>query len=345
LKIGKKWTKFPVIQGGMGIGVSAGRLAGSVAACGGAGTISAVGIGYRQVDHFKAFLESNLRAMEEEFQKARSLSVDGVVGFNIMTVITDYVTYVKKAVSLKADFIVSGAGLPLELPKFVKGTDTQAVPIVSSAKAAKIILKIWKKKWEYIPQLIVIEGPEAGGHLGFKASYFEKEEKETLEDLLLSVREAIAPFEEQVKDKIQLVVAGGIVTPEDVKAALDMGADGVQMGTRFIATEECDADPRYKQKYVEAKEEDVIIIQSPVGLPGRALKNQFTVEGAKERARCRNCLTPCDPSKTIYCIADALERAVRGDVDGGLLFTGSQVGKIHSIKSVKEIFAEIEAVL
>ncbi len=337
--------KFPVIQGGMGIGVSLGRLSGSVAACGGAGTISAVGIGYRQADHFKAFLESNLRAMEEEFQKARSLSADGVVGFNIMTVITDYVTYVKKAVALKADFIVSGAGLPLELPKYVKGTETQAVPIVSSAKAAKIILRTWKKKWEYIPQLIIIEGPEAGGHLGFKASYFEKGEKESLKDLLMSVREVIAPFEEQLKEKIQLVVAGGIVTPEDVKAALDMGADGVQMGTRFLATEECDADPRYKQKYVEATEEDVIIIQSPVGLPGRALKNPFTLEGAKDRMRCRNCLTPCDPATTIYCIADALERAVRGDVDNGLLFTGSQVGKIHSLKKVKEIFAEFEAIL
>jgi len=345
VKIGKKWTKFPVVQGGMGIGVSAGRLAGSVAACGGVGTISAVGIGYKQVDHFKAFMESNLRAMEEEFNKARALSKDGVIGFNIMTVIQDYVTYVKKAVALKADFIVSGAGLPLDLPKFVKGTGTQAVPIVSSAKAAKIILKTWIKKWEYIPQLIVIEGPEAGGHLGFKASYFQKGEHETLKDLLASVREAVAPFEAQMKEKIQLVVAGGIVTPESVKEALDMGADGVQMGTRFIATEECDADPRYKAEYVKATDEDVMIIQSPVGLPGRAIKNPFTLEGAKDRAKCRHCLTPCDPAKTIYCIADALERAVRGDVNGGLLFTGSQVGRIHSIKPVREVFQEIEKVL
>ena len=166
-----------------------------------------------------------------------------------------------------------------------------------------------------------------------------------MQDLLTSVRQAIAPFQEHVQEKIQLVVAGGIVTPEDVKAALDMGADGVQMGTRFIATGECDADPRYKQKYVEATEDDVLIIQSPVGLPGRALKNQFTLEGAKSRMKCRSCLTPCDPATTIYCIADALERAVRGDVDGGLMFTGSQVGKIHSMKSVKEIFDEIEAAL
>jgi NAD(P)H-dependent flavin oxidoreductase YrpB (nitropropane dioxygenase family) len=216
---------------------------------------------------------------------------------------------------------------------------------VSSAKAAKIIVKTWLKKWDYLPQLIVIEGPDAGGHLGFKKAYFDKGEHESLKELLDAVRETVKPFEDQMKAKIQLIVAGGIVTPEDVKSAIDMGADGVQMGTRFIATEECDADPRYKQKYVEATADDVMIIQSPVGLPGRALKNPFTTEGTKDRARCRNCLTPCDPATTIYCIADALEQAVRGDVDKGLLFTGGQVGKIGSMKTVRQIFDEIEEVL
>lgn len=344
IKIGDKYAEIPIIQGGMGVGVSLSNLASSVANAGGIGVISGVQIGFREKDFETNTKEANLRALEKEIKKARKLSPHGVLGVNLMVAIKEYKEMVKVAVKEKIDLIISGAGLPKELPALVKGSETKIAPIVSSGKAAAVITKLWEKRYDYIPDLIIVEGPEAGGHLGFSSKELEGDNIPNLKDIFLEVLEIIKPIRERTGKEIPLIAAGGIYNGEDISQFLKLGASGVQMGTRFVATEECDASLEYKEEYIKAKEEDIDFILSPVGMPGQAIINPFIkkiqIENEKIE-KCYNCLTPCNPAKSPYCISKALINSVMGDVDNGLIFIGKKGYKLDKITSVETLINEL----
>lgn len=275
LKIGDLVSKYPIMQGGMGVGVSMHKLAGNVAKEGGIGIISTADIGYQDEEFDKNPLKANLKAISSEIKKAREIAPNGVIGVNVMVALNNYADIVKECVKNKIDLIVSGAGLPKDLPSFVKGTKTKIAPIVSSGRAAKLISKIWMSKYDYAPDMIVIEGPEAGGHLGFKPEELVPENKPKLEEITQDVLQEVKEIEKEAGKEIPVVVAGGIFNGKDIAKFLKLGANGVQLATRFVATKECDASERFKQAYVDAKKEDIKIIKSPVGMPGRAIRNEF----------------------------------------------------------------------
>ncbi len=344
LKIGDLVAELPIIQGGMGVGVSGSRLAAAVAAEGGVGVISGVQIGYREPDFETDTLNANIRAMKQEIKKARELSPKGILGVNLMVAINHYDEMVQACVEAGADLIISGAGLPMHLPKLVEGSNVKIAPIVSSGKAATLIIKNWTKKYHKVPDLVVVEGPEAGGHLGFKREELSEENKRPLEEITAEVISAVAVFEEESGKRIPVIAAGGIYTGEDIARFLKLGAAGVQMGTRFVATEECDADIKYKMAYINSKEEDIAIIQSPVGLPGRAIRNRFikkAEEGRIAPKKCYNCIKKCNPKDTPYCISKALINAVEGNCDEGLVFVGSNAYRLDKIVTVKELMKEL----
>ena len=252
LKIGEKLTKFPLIQGGMGVGISLGRLAGTVAKEGGIGIISTAQIGYREKDFDQNTAEANQRAILSEMKKARAISPDGIIGYNIMVALKEYASHVKAAVQAGADLIISGAGLPTELPALVSGSKTKIAPIVSTDKSAKVILKYWERKYKRTADLVVIEGPQAGGHLGFHKEELDFYTPETYADEIRKIVQTVKNYASKFGTEIPVVAAGGIATYEDVKHVLDLGVDGVQVATRFITTEECDADTRLKEALVHA---------------------------------------------------------------------------------------------
>ena len=345
LKIGDLTARIPVIQGGMGVGISLSHLAGSVAANGGVGILSAAQIGFREPDFEEHPKEANLRAIQSQLAKARALAGGGIVGFNIMVATKDYADYVKAAVKAGADLIISGAGLPEKLPEYVKGSNTKIAPIVSTEKAAKVMLRIWKRKYNVVPDLLVIEGPKAGGHLGFSRDQLEN--LETL-DYDHEIREIIAckaPYEEKYGTKIPVIVAGGIFDRADIDHMTELGADGVQIASRFVATEECDASDAYKNAYINAKKKDIQIIQSPVGMPGRAIMNPFmqhVMAGEKiPHSPCHRCLAKCSPGEIPYCITDKLIAAVKGDVENGLLFCGAKAYMADKIETVHDVIADL----
>lgn len=344
LKIGDLKADIPIIQGGMGVGISRSSLAAAVANCGGVGTISGVQIGFDESDFETNTFNANIRALKKHIKKAKEMQNRGIIGVNFMVAMNDYDKYVKTAVDAGIDFIVSGAGLPTVLPKIVEGSKVKIAPIVSSPKAASVICKIWDRHHNRIPDLIVVEGPEAGGHLGFKADEVKQGHEEKLSDILLGVLKAIKPFEEKYKVKIPVVCGGGIFYGKEIAEYIKLGASGVQMATRFIATEECDADINYKNMYVNCKKEDIRIVKSPVGMPGRAIKNKFIEDKDRKNicvTKCYNCLKPCNPKDTPYCISKALINAVKGNIDEALLFTGAKSYKIDRIVKVKELIDEL----
>jgi len=340
LKIKDITVKLPIIQGGMGIGVSGWRLASAVATAGGVGVISGAQSGYKQKDFGKNTLEANMRAFRDEIRKAKE-NTKGIIGVNIMVAMRNYAQFVKVAVDEKVDLIISGAGLPLSLPELVEGSQTKIIPIVSSLRAAELIMRRWKKKFAKEPDAIIVEGPEAGGHLGFKK---EELEQGTTQDLFTIVKE-LCGYLDTNSMEIPVIAAGGIFHGEDIVKALEAGASGVQMATRFVATYECDASDAFKNAYVNAKEKDVVIMQSPVGLPGRALINpMLNIVNAGERIpvkKCYSCIHKCDPKTTPFCITEVLINAVEGDLDNSLLFVGSRVPEIEKIQSVQEIIDEL----
>ena len=341
--IGKKRLKKPLIQGGMGIGVSLSGLAGAVAKEGGVGTISAAQIGFLQPEFEQNPVLANLKAMEEELQKARKIAPDGILGFNIMVAMNHYETYVRKAVETGADFIVSGAGLPLELPAMVSDTDIAIAPIVSGARATALILKYWEKKYHRYPDFIVIEGPEAGGHLGFSRKQLEEFTPVTYDQEIRGILAEVKKYADKYGKEIPVVVAGGIFTREDMLHAMELGADGVQMGTRFVTTWECDASEAYKQTYLHAKKEDIVIVDSPVGMPGRAIRNRFLEEKESRREsikKCYQCIVTCNPANTPYCITRALVHAAKGETDDALLFCGENAWRCEKMEHVADIMAE-----
>ncbi|MDO4276064.1 MAG: nitronate monooxygenase family protein [Eubacteriales bacterium] len=342
LHIGELTAKLPLIQGGMGVGISLGGLAGAVAREGGIGIISAAQIGYREPDFDENPLQANLRAIHKELQKAREAAEGGIIGFNIMVAMKNYEMYVREAVNAGADLIISGAGLPTELPKYTEGSNTKIAPIVSTNKSANVILKYWDKKYNRIPDLLVIEGPKAGGHLGFTREQLDGYTEETYEAEVLAILSTVKKYEEKYNVKIPTALAGAMDMAEKISHAFSIGVDAVQVATPFVTTEECDADIRYKEAYVNAEKEDIRIVKSPVGMPGRAISNEFLRRvdaGEKIPHRCHQCLHKCNPAEIPYCITDALIHAAKGEVEEALLFCGADAYQADKINTVKEVIS------
>jgi NAD(P)H-dependent flavin oxidoreductase YrpB (nitropropane dioxygenase family) len=340
LKIGDLTARLPIIQGGMGVGISLSGLASAVANEGGVGVISCAGLGLIYRHTAKDYMEACICGLREEIKKAKEKS-SGIIGVNIMMALTNFGDMVKTAIAEKADVIFAGAGLPLDLPKYLtEGCTTKLVPIVSSARAAKIICEKWKTLYDYLPDLVVVEGPKAGGHLGFKTNQIE-DPNFSIENLIPDVVREVAIFEEKYNQEIPVVAAGGIYTGEDMYKIMQLGAKGVQIASRFVTTDECDADIKFKESYLNAVEDDVEIIQSPVGMPGRALKGEFlekVKQGLTAPKSCPyNCLHTCDYTKVPYCIIVTLYNAYRGQMDKGYAFAGQNAYLADKIVSVKEV--------
>ena len=338
LRIGDLIARIPLIQGGMGVGVSLSGLAGSVAAAGGIGVISTAQIGYRDPDFDKGPLACNLKAIGEEIKKAKEIAKGGIIGVNIMVATKRYEEYVKAAVKAGVDIIISGAGLPMTLP-MVSG-DVKIAPIVSSKKSLSVIAKYWKKKYDRKPDLVVVEGPKAGGHLGFSTEEIDEYTVANTKDYDEEVKQIIALADEL---SVPVAVAGGIYDRADMEHYLAMGAKAVQVATRFVTTKECDASDAFKQAYIDAKKEDIVIVKSPVGMPGRAIHNVFLDKvkaGERFMRGCRQCLNTCDPNTTPYCITEALVNAVKGNLDEGLIFCGSNAYRADKIETVADIMEE-----
>jgi len=344
LRIGDLKIRIPIVQGGMGVGISMSKLASAVANMGGIGTISTVAIGLTDIEKKGNYKKANVEGLKREIRKARELT-KGVLGVNIMAVLTDFSEMVKTSIEEGIDIIFSGAGLPLDLPKYLTpGSKTKLVPIVSSGRAANIICSKWQQNYNYLPDAIVVEGPKAGGHLGFKANALE-EIGNTLENLVDEVVKVAQDIKAKFNKEIPVIAAGGIYSGDDMYRIMEHGAAAVQLGTRFVATEECDAAPEFKDAFVNAREEDIKIIKSPVGMPGRTIFNKFldeAIQGNRRPKVCRHhCIKSCDPKTTEYCIAEALLQAYRGNLDDGFVFTGSNAGKVDRISTVGEVFKEL----
>jgi nitronate monooxygenase len=353
LRIGDLTAPLPIIQGGMGVGVSLSGLASAVANEGGIGVIASAGIGMLEADLYSHFLEANIRALRKEIRRAKELS-QGVLGVNIMVALSNFGDLVKTALEEEIDIIFSGAGLPLDLPRYLAGTGrTKLVPIVSSGRAARIIAKRWTERYDYLPDAIVVEGPLAGGHLGFKPEQIG-DPAYALERLVAEVLVEVRLFEGRHQKAIPVIAGGGIYTGADIHRFLRLGAAGVQMATRFVTTHECDASLAFKEVYIRAKLEDIMIIKSPVGMPGRAIRNQFIDDVNNDKKipfRCPyHCIITCDYTNSPYCIALALINAQRGDLKRGFAFAGQNAYRATKIVSVKELvetlleeYAEVSA--
>ncbi|RJO61658.1 MAG: nitronate monooxygenase [Dehalococcoidia bacterium] len=344
LKIGQHTARIPIVQGGMAVGISLAGLASAVANAGGIGVIGGAGIGFFEPDFSKNYDVASRRALRNEIKKARQ-KTQGVLGINIMVALTDYAELVKAAADEGIDIIFCGAGLPLALPGLVdlKGR-TRLVPIVSSARAARIICKKWLEDFGYLPDGFVVEGPLAGGHLGFKPDELELPENR-LEKLVPSVIQEVQAFVPIAERPIPVIAGGGIFTGADIYKFIRLGASGVQIATRFVVTEECDASPAFKEAYLKAKKEDVTIIKSPVGMPGRAINNAYLDDvkaGKKKPFRCYcHCVKTCNYLESPYCIFHALVNAQRGHLSAGFAFCGANVYRLKRLTTVQKLFASL----
>ena len=353
LKIGDLTVKKPIIQGGMGVGISLSGLAGAVAKAGGIGIISTAQIGFREPDFEEHPAEACRRAIGRELAKARAIAPGGIIGFNIMTALRDYEGHVRTAVEAGADLIISGAGLPLELPELTAESRTKIAPIVSTERSAAVILKYWDRKYHRTADMVVIEGPKAGGHLGFSREqleeYAECDEKKFAEknydDEVRKIMTVVKKYGEKYGCHIPVVLAGGIYDQTSAKHAFSLGVDGIQVATRFVTTEECDADIRYKEAYIRARREDIQIVKSPVGMPGRAIMNPFMkrVMAGEQMTpkKCLLCMKGCKPSEIPYCITESLIHAAKGEIDEALLFCGAEAWRAEKIETVEEAMNDL----
>lgn len=345
LVIGDMETDNVIIQGGMAVGISLSGLASSVTNEGGIGIIATAGIGLREKDLLKNFGNANMRGLEKEIRRGRNLT-KGELGVNIMVALTNYVEMVKTSVAEGIDIIFSGGGLPLDLPLIVgDNKHTKLVPIVSSGRAAKILCRRWSDRANRLPDAVVVEGPKAGGHLGFKPKELD-DPAHALEELIPQVIAEVEKFEKsRGGHPIPVIAAGGIFTGEDIYRFLEMGAAGVQLGTRFVTTDECDASLKFKKAYLRAGEGDLAIIKSPVGMPGRVIRGPFVddvEEGKRTPYRCPwHCIKTCDYKKSPYCIFSALVQAQKGNFKHGFAFAGSNVYRTNEIIPVKELIATL----
>ena len=341
LSIGNLKVNPPIIQGGMGVRISLSNLASAVANQGCVGVIATAGIGSHETIPGVSYSDLNKEALRKEIRNARKQS-DGVIGVNIMTALSDYEMLVKTAAEEGADIIISGAGLPLDLPKYVGESDVKLIPIISSVRALKIICKKWKNTYKKTPDAIIIEGPAAGGHLGYKYEDVQNDTAMTLEEILAEV----LPYANSFSPEIPVIVAGGIFDGADIAHFLKLGASGVQMATRFVCTHECDADIEFKKAYLNAEKEDITLIKSPVGMPGKVINNKFVEDisqGKKVPFKCQyRCLKSCDYKEAPYCIAEVLLNAAVGKLDQGFAFAGSKVNKCNEIISVEELVNKIK---
>ena len=343
LKIGDLVVPVPVIQGGMGVGISLSSLAGSVAAEGGVGVISTAQIGFRDKDFENHPLECNLRAIREEMKKARELAKGGVIAANIMVATKNYSLYVEAAVKAGVDLIIQEQGFHKSAEAGGRHED-QDCPHRFHTESADVILRLWERKCSRIPDLVVIEGPKAGGHLGFTMEQLTEFTPEKYREEVKKIIACVKEHGRKHQAEIPVVLAGGIFDRDDMDRALNLGADGVQMGTRFVTTYECDADDAYKQAYLNATEDDITITKSPVGLPGRAIANEFLsrIKGQKGiTSKCLGCLEHCNPKEIPYCITRALVNAAKGNVENALLFCGANVARCKRLEHVKEILTEL----
>ncbi len=340
LKIGNLEISPPIIQGGMGVRISKANLASAVANTGCAGVIASVGLG--QFENFPGSnsVKLNEDALRHEIRKARSQS-SGIIGVNIMGALADYDNLVKTAVDENIDLIISGAGLPLTLPEYLNGKDIKLIPVVSSARTFRLICKRWKKRFDKLPDAVIVEGVKAGGHLGYSYEGVAEDTAPTLEQIIEEVVEIANDF----APSIPVIAAGGIFDGNDIAHFLELGASGVQMATRFVCTDECDAHIGFKQAYLDAKAEDITIIKSPVGLPGRVINNSFVEkinQGKTVPFKCNyRCLKTCNPRKAPYCIAQVLANAAEGKMDESFAFAGSNAYRCDEIISVKALVEKL----
>ncbi|HSG28466.1 MAG TPA: nitronate monooxygenase [Candidatus Krumholzibacterium sp.] len=351
LKIDNLTVAIPVIQGGMAVGVSLSGLAGSVAREGGIGVIATAGIGRLEPDFTKDVPKANQIALTKEIQKAKKAS-GGLIGVNIMLALTDHEELLLTAEHAGADIAFLSAGLPLGRPcgvsvEELRNFRIKIFPKVSSARATKLIFKYWDKNYQHVPDGVVVEGPMAGGHLGFRTDDIDSPAFK-LEELVPAVVDEIIPYREKYAKDIPVIAAGGIYTGEDIFEALHtLRASGVTMGTRFVATDECDAQPEFKQAYIDCSKEDLKIIASPVGLPGRAIWNAFLADvsqGMTKPYSCLyHCIKSCDVKNAPYCIGIALSDAARGFMQKGLTFAGANAWRVDKIMSVKNLLEELKA--
>ncbi|HOW52160.1 MAG TPA: nitronate monooxygenase family protein [bacterium] len=345
LHIGNLQISPPIIQGAMGVRVSRGGLAAAVANEGCAGMIASVGLGDYEHSSANTFVAVNNDALRAEIRKARALAPTGVIGVNVMVVLSNFAELVTVCVEENVDLIVCGSGLPLDLPKYLNGKDIKLVPIVSSVRALSLICRKWKQNYDRLPDAVIVEGPEAGGHLGYSFDDLTRNEAPTLEQL---VTELVA-FTKTLDRPLPVIAAGGIFDGKDIAKFLKLGASGVQMATRFVCTDECDVDQRFKQAYIDAKEEDTVIINSPVGLPGRVIKSTFVTrvqKGDTVPFLCRHhCLRTCDPNTVPYCIAKVLGDASRGEFEDAFVFAGSNAYRCTEIVPVKKLVGQLSAEL
>lgn len=344
LRIGELVAPVPIVQGGMGVGISMSRLAAAVANEGGIGVLSAAMPGFMEPDVKRNMKEANIRGLRTEIRKARQMT-RGVLGVNIMVALTDYADMLNVSVEEGIDIIFSGAGMPLSLPEFLPpGSKTKLAPIVSSGRATMLICKKWLKRYNVLPDAVVVEGPKAGGHLGFKNDEIE-DPAYALEKLVPQVKAALKPFEAEYNKAIPVIAAGGVYTGRDMFETMALGADAVQLGTRFVATHECDAEMGFKQTFIDAKKDDIVVIKSPVGMPGRAIRNPFldaARNGERTPMKCPfHCIRTCDPEKSPYCIATALANARKGKFAYGFAFAGANAWRVDTIVSVKDLMAEL----
>lgn len=345
LVIGHLKARLPIIQGGMGVGISLSGLSSAVANQGGIGVIAAAGIGMQETDFYTDFSSSNIRALKEQIRKAREMT-KGILGVNIMVALSNFSELVKAAIDEGIDIIFSGAGLPLNLPGLLNGSrKTKLVPIVSSGKAARILSQKWLADYNYLPDAIVVEGPKAGGHLGFKLDQIDNDAY-ALENLVTDVIKQVKPIEEANEKSIPVIAAGGIYTGQDILNIMRKGAAGVQMATRFVPTVECDASDAFKKCYIDAGKDDIGIIKSPVGMPGRAIINDFvksSIAGKKKPYSCPyHCIMTCEYKTSPYCIALALLNAKKGHLNHGFAFAGVNAYRSTSIVAVKELIETLE---
>jgi NAD(P)H-dependent flavin oxidoreductase YrpB (nitropropane dioxygenase family) len=344
--IGGLRISVPIVQGGMGVGVSLSGLAAAVSNQGGVGVISSAGLGLLYRDFSKDFLEASIYGLKEELRKAKEKSL-GAIGVNIMAAMTNFEDMVRTAIQEKADIIFAGAGLPLDLPKFLKfDSTTKLVPIVSSGRAARLICSKWKANYDYLPDAFVVEGPKAGGHLGFKNTQIT-DQAYTLERIIPEVVAETGKIKALYNKDIPVIAAGGIYSGDDIYKIMKLGASAVQLGSRFVTTEECDASPLFKETYITATEDSVRVIQSPVGMPGRAIQNPFLDKvnnGEKMPKSCPfQCIKSCQVEKSPYCIISALYQAYKGNMKSGYAFAGTNAFRADKINTGKDVFADLKA--
>lgn len=346
MKLGNRELALPLIQGGMGVGVSMGGLAGAVAAQGAMGTLSTADAGWNEPDFAAHPQQANLRALRREVQRAKRLAAGaGLVAVNAMVATRQYADSVRTALEAGADAIVSGAGLPLELPALAEGFEALLAPIVSGPRAAQLICRTWAKRYGRVPDFVVLEGCQAGGHLGFEEADLLSGRCTPLSRLIPEVLAALRPFEEKFGRAIPLFCAGGVATGAEMARCTRLGAAGAQLATRFIATEECDAGQGYKDVLLAAQPEDLRIIHSPVGMPGRAVNSplvQRLAAGMRQPpAHCSGCIKSCRPAETPFCITHALIEAVKGNWEEGLFFSGSRVDLVDRMRTVPDLIDEL----